>query len=119
MSNNVLNELNLLKNCLKQFNGQPIQGAVRSKPFVLLYDKMKKMIESVKDTEIPFEQLIISDASELSAYVYTCDKIVTVMEYDFTPHEISLPSTYRELLALKVFLIKNNEYFAKKSFDVF
>lgn len=111
-------ELHLLLKCLPLFHGQPIQGARRPKCLTLEYDKMLKMINHIKFDDVPLHNLIVSDSSDAMAFIYVNDSISQVTEYEFGEKEIVLPSTYKELLALKMFLVKNEKFLRTKKYEV-
>jgi len=79
---------------------------------------MRSIVDSIKNEVVPIRNLIVSDASDAQAYVYVNDEINIVTEYEFDDREYVLPSTYKEMLALKMFLLKNELYLLKKKFDI-
>ena len=104
-------ELNALKNELKTSNGQFIQNSYSAgKVFEL--EEVSRMVKTIETTETKGENLMVSDASETSAFVYHDGQVQLVNDHEFDNFEKSTSSGHRELLAvIKTLESEQNSFF--------
>ena len=111
LNNLCFDELNALKNELKTSNGQFIQNSYSAgKVFEL--EEVSRMVKTIETTETKVENLMVSDASETSAFVYHDGQVQLVNDHEFNNFEKSTSSGHRELLAvIKTLESEQNSFF--------
>ncbi len=101
--NNTIGELIFMLNNLSQFNGRHI-AVTKEGAMTITHREVLDMMSKIVFTPDPLQQLLVSDASADTVYMYHNDKIVTVINYDFNETERKFGSGQRELMALNIFL---------------
>lgn len=110
LNNLAFTELKFLLDHLDFFNGTVIinaPGSGKLAPFKLIKDA----IQSVERDEILNEELLVSDASDHSAFIFSKGNIKLVEDYTFSPLEKNFSSSHRELLGLLKTLETNPKFF--------
>ena len=111
-------ELRIIRDQLFLFNGHSIKSTL--KPItVFSQDQVNYYSEMVPDSEIskPWS-FFVSDSSDSHAYTYEAEQFDFVNDYAFNTDEKAFSSGLRELLAVKMALIQNVQYFSQKSGQV-
>ena len=103
-------ELMFLSNHLNFFNGKVIHNAPGSGKLAPL-TMIKKAINLIQDNEIINKNMLISDASDNSAFIFAKGDIKLVEDFVYSPSERNFSSSHRELLGLLKAMQKNPEYF--------
>ena len=99
LNNQCFEELNALKNELKTSNGQFIQNSCTAGKIFEL-EEVSRMVKTIETTENKVENLMVSDASETSAFVYHDGQVELINDHEFDNFEKSTSSGHRELLAV-------------------
>ena len=71
---------------------------------MVCYEEISQLIQRICYSEEMVSNLIISDASDTTAFVFLKDKFVQTKEFEFDAEERDLSSSHRELLATLKFL---------------
>jgi len=104
-------ELQLLLDVLFQANGQYIFSAATLTHTYELADVVKKVLLTQHSAENR-EDLFVSDSSDSHAFVYRADgSFEYVREFEFDDIQRQLSSGHRELLAIKLALCSDAEFF--------
>ena len=96
-------ELAFLQEHLIAFNGKLIPAS-KAGARVVCYEEISQLIQLICYSEEMVSNLIISDASDTTAFVFLKDKFVQTKEFEFDAEEQDLSSGHRELLATLKFL---------------
>ena len=107
-------ELKFLSDHLNFFNGTVIHNAPGSGKLAPL-TMIKKAIDLIQDNEVINENMLISDASDNSAFIFAKGDIQLVEDFVFSPSERNFSSSHRELIGLLKAMQKNPEYFRNLS----
>ena len=93
------NEIKFVSDHLSFFNGTVINNAPGTGKLVP-YSLLKASMLAVKNEEVIPDEILISDASDHSAFIFSKGKIQLIQDYTFSPAEQTFSSSHRELLAL-------------------
>ena len=99
LNNQCFDKLTALKNELKTSNGHFIQNShTAGKIFEL--EEVSRMVRIIESTDTKVKNLMVSDASETSAFVYHDGQVELINDHEFDNFEKSTSSGHRELLAV-------------------
>ena len=107
-----LSELTFLRQNLSSFNGTFIR-VHNSADEVYEVAQNREMIERISDTDLPLDGLFVSDASDTRALVYSDGEISHVNDFEFSETEQVLASRQRELRAVLLTLLSDQEKLRK------
>ena len=109
----IVTEFSFILNVLDSANGHPIYTTVSVSHTVDLLETAK-YISAVQNSAVNFENLYVSDALQMHAFVQGADRSFQyVHEFEFSAEQSALSSGHRELLAVKFVLTADRSQFAK------
>ena len=98
-----IKELEFLAKHLPYYNKKAITGCKEGSQTV--YQKeVQEIIKQITDTDLPTENILISDASESKVFTLYHGNIIELLDYEFNTEEREYSSGRRELLGLIKFL---------------
>jgi len=105
-------EFRLLFDALTQFNGQFIPHAGGGAAVEL--EKIRQFCDLVRYSTVELPNLFVSDASDTAAFVYRADgTFQCVTEFSFDEEQRTCGSGLRELLAVRLMLQNEPDYFRR------
>ena len=102
LDENCMTELSMLANSLHDTNGQYIVDF--SNPSLIENQAILNMCHNIKYTNTDVKQLLVSDSSSTNTFLYYNGEIHLSLDYSFQGSELEASSTFRELIAIRVFL---------------
>ena len=113
VSVHIFTELSFIRDILESSNGQPIFTAAAN-VHTIDSKRIAEMVANIVHSECPIENLFVSDASATHAFVYNADgSFRYVKDFEFTAGQACSSSGHRELLAVKLVLESDQEFFQK------
>ena len=108
LNNHSIDELTFLCQNLTTFNGTFIP-VHKSADEVYELARNRETIKLISETDLPINNLVISDASDTNAFVFSASEISLVRDFEFSESERSLSSGQCELRAVLLTLMTDKE----------
>ena len=101
-----IDELSYLRKNLASFNGRfiPVHCSADE---VFDVTENRKTIELIHETDLPFENLFVSNASDTNTFVYHQSSVTIIQDFEFSESERSMSLGQRELRAVLLTLTNN------------
>jgi len=107
-------EFSLLCDNLTRFNGHSIKSTLKAVKVFSLQDVFEYQVLVPESLHNNIFKFFVSDSSDSQAYTYEAEKFDIVNDYTFSEDEKTFSSGLRELLAVKMAISNNLQYFSSK-----
>ena len=97
-------ELTFFLENISNYNGTNIPNS-RISSYTVKQEQISDMVKNIILTDTPLNDLLVTDASEKSVFMYYNGTFHEVLDYDFDEHEQKFSSGRRELMGLYTFLL--------------